>query len=223
MCRRVCKKKTVHGKRLEVNQTTNDEANHDPKEDYAAMNKRLDEELERFMRRGLEEQYPYVILDARYERVRQEGVIRSRAVLVAIGVDWEGRRQILGVELANRESSSSWKEFLLGLKSRGLRGVLFVVSGDHPGLRSAIAEILPEGFWQRCYVHFLRNALDYLPRKADDDCLTELRWFYERRNVEEARRDLAAWLAKWQGKYPPGSNARLIHNRLFPGRCAAAT
>jgi hypothetical protein len=74
------------------------------------MNKRLDEELERFMRRGLEEQYPYVILDARYERVRQEGVIRSRAVLVAIGVDWEGRRQILGVELANRESSSSWKE-----------------------------------------------------------------------------------------------------------------
>jgi len=168
----------------------------------SAINKRLDEELEHFMRRRLEEEYPYLILDARYEKVRQDGVIRSRAVLVAIGVDWEGQRQILGVELANRESRSSWKEFLLGLKNRGLRGVLFAVSDDHPGLKSAIAEVLTEAFWQRCYVHFLRNALDYLPRKADDDCLTELRWFYERRNVEEARRDLAAWLAKWQTKYP---------------------
>jgi putative transposase len=169
----------------------------------SAINQRLDEELERFMCRQLEEEYSYVILDARYERVRQEGIISSRAVLVAIGVDWEGRRQVLGVELANRESSSSWKEFLLRLKSRGLRGVIFVVSDDHPGLKSAIAQVLPEALWQRCYVHFLRNALDYLPRrKADDDCLTELRWFYERRNVEEARRDLTAWLAKWQGKYP---------------------
>jgi len=131
-----------------------------------------------------------------------EGVIRSRAVLVAIGVDWEGRRQILGVELANRESNSSWKEFLALLKSRGLRGVILAVSDDHLGLKNAIAEVLPQAFWQRCYVHFLRNALDYLPRKADDDCLTELRWFYERRNVEEARRDLVAWLGKWQGKYP---------------------
>ena len=169
----------------------------------SAINQRLDEELERFMCRQLQEEYSYVILDARYERVRQEGIISSRAVLVAIGVDWEGRRQVLGVELANRESSSSWKEFLLRLKSRGLRGVIFAVSDDHPGLKSAIAQVLPEALWQRCYVHFLRNALDYLPRrKADDDCLTELRWFYERRNVEEARRDLTAWLAKWQGKYP---------------------
>lgn len=168
----------------------------------SAINKRLDEELERFMRRRLEEDYPYVILDARYEKVRLDGVIRSRAVLVAIGVDWEGRRQILGVELANRESNSSWKEFLVLLKSRGLRGVVLAVSDDHVGLRNAIAEVLPQAFWQRCYVHFLRNSLDYLPRKADDDCLTELRWFYERRNVEEARRDLAAWLSKWQGKYP---------------------
>lgn len=168
----------------------------------SAINQRLDEELESFMCRRLEEEYPYMILDARYEKVRQEGIIRSRAVLVALGVDWEGRRQILGVELANRESNSSWKEFLLRLKSRGLRGVIFVVSDDHPGLKSAIAQVLGEASWQRCYVHFLRNALDYLPRKADDDCLTELRWFYERRNVEEARRDLVAWLGKWQTKYP---------------------
>ena len=123
-------------------------------------------------------------------------------MLVAIGIDWEGRRQVLGVEMANRESSTSWKEFLLGLKRRGLRGVIFAVSDDHPGLKRAISEVLSEAFWQRCYVHFLRNALDYLPRKVADDCLVELRWLYDRRNAEEARRDLAAWLLRWQEKYP---------------------
>ena len=129
-------------------------------------------------------------------------MIRSRAVLVAIGIDWEGRRQVLGVEMANRESSTSWKDFLLGLKTRGLRDVIFAVSDDHPGLKRAIMEVLPEAYWQRCYVHFLRNALDHLPRKIADDCLVELRWLYDRRNAEEVRRDLAAWLLRWQEKYP---------------------
>ncbi len=163
---------------------------------------RLDEELERFARRRLEEDYPYLILDARYERVREQGAVRSQAVLVAIGVNWEGRRCVLAVELANRESQSSWKEFLEGLRARGLKGVELVLSDDHAGLRRAIRELLPEAVWQRCYVHFLRNALDYLPRKADDDCLVELRWIYERRDLAEARRDLAAWLAKWGPRYP---------------------
>lgn len=164
--------------------------------------RRLDEQLSQFASRRLEEEYPYLILDARYERVREGGVIRSRAVLIAIGINWDGRRCVLGVELANRESSTSWREFLLGLKERGLHGVEFVASDHHEGLRQAIIQTLPEAVWQRCYVHFLRNALDHLPRKADDDCLKELRWIYDRRDLEEARRDLAAWLAKWQGKYP---------------------
>jgi putative transposase len=162
----------------------------------------LDEELKRFAQRPLEEEYPYLVLDARYEKIRQDGVITSQAVQVAIGINWEGRRCVLGVELANRESESSWKEFLLKLKQRGLRGVVCAISDDHAGLRKAIPEVLPEAKWQRCYVHFLRNALDHLPRKKDDDVLTELRWIYERRNVEEARRDLAAWLTKWESRYP---------------------
>jgi putative transposase len=115
-------------------------------------------------------------VDARYERVREAGVIRSQAVLLAIGIGWDGRRSILAVELANRESRSSWRDFLLGLRERGLSGVELVVSDDHAGLRQAIVEVLPEAAWQRCYVHFLRNALDYVPRKVDDDCLRELRW-----------------------------------------------
>jgi len=166
------------------------------------LNQGLDEELEKFATRQLEEPYPYLILDARYEKVRENGVIRSQAVMIAIGVDWEGRRNILAVELANRESQSSWKDFCLGLKARGLSGVELVISDDHAGLRKAIAEVFGEAAWQRCYVHFLRNALDYLPRKADNDCLTELRWIYDRRSIEEARQDLAAWLKKWSARYP---------------------
>ena len=166
------------------------------------MVQKLDAELEAFAHRKLGEEYPYLILDARYEKVRQSGTVRSQAVLVAIGINQEGRRCVLGVELANRESTTSWKDLLQGLRQRGLRGVEFVVSDDHAGLRRAIAEVLTEATWQRCYVHFLRNALDYLPRKGDDDCLMELRWLYDRRDLEEARRDLAAWLGKWTPRYP---------------------
>jgi putative transposase len=81
--------------------------------------------------------------------------VRSQAVLIAIGIDWEGRRNILAVELADRESLSSWKDLLVGLRQRSLHGVEFVVSDDHAGLRRAIQEALPEAVWQRCYVHFL--------------------------------------------------------------------
>ena len=137
----------------------------------SAINKRLDESLEAFAGRPLEEPFPYLILDARYEKVREGGVVMSQAVLIAIGIDWDGRRQILAVEMANRESRSSWKDFLIGLRKRGLNGVELVVADDHAGLRMAIREVLPEAAFQRCYVHFLRNALDHLPRKADDDCL----------------------------------------------------
>ncbi|HNM20584.1 MAG TPA: IS256 family transposase [Nitrospira sp.] len=166
------------------------------------INKSLDATLAKFAARQLTEPYPYLILDARYEKVRDAGVIESRAVQIAIGINWEGQRQVLAVELANRESETSWKDFLAKLKARGLSGVEIVVSDDHAGLRKAIRETLTEAAWQRCYVHFLRNALDYLPRKADDDCLQELRWIYDRRDIQEANRDLAAWIGKWQGKYP---------------------
>jgi len=168
----------------------------------SAINKSLDENLKAFAERRLSENYPYLILDARYEKVREAGVIVSQAVLVAVAVDEDGRRQILAVELANRESRSSWREFLSRLKQRGLTGVEFVVSDNHPGLKQAVCEVVPQAAWQRCHVHFLRNALDYVPRKVDDDCLQELRWFYDRRDLAEVRRDIAQWLAKWQAKYP---------------------
>lgn len=168
----------------------------------SAINKRLDESLAAFARRALQEPFPYLILDARYEKVREAGVVMSQAVLIAVGIDWDGRRQILAVEMANRESHSAWKDFLVALKARGLKGVELVVSDDHAGLVAAIGEVIPQAAWQRCYVHFLRNALDHLPRKHGDDCLQELRWLYDRRDLAEARADLAAWLAKWSPRYP---------------------
>src|SRR6201984_2459390 len=163
----------------------------------SAINQRLDASLAQFTGRPLAEAFPYLIFDARYERVREAGVITSQAVLIAIGIDWDGRRQVLAVELANRESRSNWRDFLLGLKARGLHGVEFVVPGEPHGPQAATREVLAEAAYQRCYVHFLRNALDHVPRKVDDDCLQELRWLYDRRDLTEARRDLAPWLAKW--------------------------
>lgn len=113
---------------------------------------------------------------------------------MAIGINREGRRCVLAVELANRESTSSCRDFLVKLKQRGLRGVELVVTDDHAGLKQAVVEVLPEAAWQRCYVHFLRNALDYLPRKANDDCLVELRWLYDRHDVEQRGR---IWRRGW--------------------------
>jgi len=162
----------------------------------------LDKQLALFANRPLTTPFPYLILDARYERVREQGAVTKRAVQVAIGIDWDGHRHILAVEMANRESVSSWSSFVQRLKERGLHGVQLVVTDAHEGLQQAISRLLPEALWQRCYVHFLRNALDHLPRKQTDDTLTELRWLYDRRDLEEARRDLATWLQRWAPRHP---------------------
>src|SRR3546814_19173887 len=95
--------------------------------------------------------------------------------------------------MANRESATSWKDFLLRLRDRGLHGTEFVVADDHAGLRAATREVQTGAAYQRCYVHFLRNALDRFPRQADADCLQELRWIYARRTLAEARAELAPW------------------------------
>jgi hypothetical protein len=102
------------------------------------MNQRPDVSLAQFAGRPLAEAFPYLILDARYERVREAGVIASQAVLIAIGIDWDGRRQVLAVELANRESRSSWRDFLSGLKARGLHGHLQTYLAD---LRAGVAAL----------------------------------------------------------------------------------
>src|SRR5580698_6899598 len=118
----------------------------------------IDERVQRFLTRPLEGEWPYVWLDATYVRARRDHHIVSVAVIVAVGVNTDGRREVLGLTVGNSEAEPFWTEFLRSLTRRGLRGVKLVVSDAHEGLKAAIAKVL-RATWQRCRVHFMRNAL----------------------------------------------------------------
>ena len=124
----------------------------------------LDDELEAWRNRALEE-HAYLVLDARYEKVRHGGEVRSVAVLCAIGVNAAGRRSVIGVSTSLSEAEVHWREFLTGLLARGLTGVQLVTSDDHAGLKAALNAVLPGVLWQRCQCHIQRNAASYVPRK----------------------------------------------------------
>ena len=125
----------------------------------------LDEELQAWRERPLGA-CPYLVLDARYGKVRQGGVVRDAAVLAAIGIDPDGRRRLLGVSCALSEAEVHWRGFLDGLVARGLRGVVYVVSDDHAGLRAARRAVLPGATWQRCQFHLAQNAAHHAPTLA---------------------------------------------------------
>ena len=115
-----------------------------------------------------------------------------KRLVTAIGLDWDGRRLILAVEMANRESRSSWKDFLLGLRGRDLNGVEFVVADDHAGLRMAIRKVLSEAAFGRCFVHFLRTPSTTCRARPMTTACRNCDGIADRRFVEEARCDLAA-------------------------------
>ena len=152
--------------------------------------------------RSFFQQVPYLIVDARYERVREAGVIVSHAVLIAIGIDWTAAARSWGSNSPIGKAARAGATSCADSRRAGLTAWSWWSPTIMRGLRRRFARVLPEAVWQRCYVHFLRNALDYVPRKVDDDCLQELRWLYARRDLAEARSDLTAWLARWAGKYP---------------------
>ena len=124
--------------------------------------KLLDEELEAWRNRPLG-QVKYLILDARYEKMRHGGVVRDAAVLSAIGIGPDERRRVLGVSVALSEAEIHWRGFLESLVARGLRGVEFIVSDDHSGLRAARRAVLGGATWQRCQFHLARNAIHHAP------------------------------------------------------------
>ena len=125
----------------------------------------LDGELQAWRERELGV-FPYLILDARYEKVREGGVVRDAAVLAAVGIDPDGRRRLLGVSCRPSEAEVHWREFLDRLVARGLRGVTYVVSDDHAGLRAARRAVLPGATWQRCQFHLAQNAIHHAPTLA---------------------------------------------------------
>ena len=127
----------------------------------------LDEEVERFRNRPLEGSYPYVWVDATYVKARQDGRVASVAVVIAVGVKAQtGEREVLGFDVGPSEDGAFWSAFLRSLVARGLSGVRLVTSDAHRGLKSAVAAVLVGASWQRCRVHFMRNALSLVPKAA---------------------------------------------------------
>jgi transposase-like protein len=122
----------------------------------------LDTELQAWRNRPLGA-FPYLVLDARYEKVRQGGHLLDCAILIALGVGVDGKRSILGVSAALSEAEVHWREFLQSLQQRGLQGVQFIVSDDHAGLRAARAAVFHAVPWQRCQFHLQQNAQAYVP------------------------------------------------------------
>ena len=119
-----------------------------------------------------------------------------------MGIDWDGRHQILRVEMVDRDSQPAWRTFHLGWGERGLTGMEFVAADDRTDLRAAIREDLSEVADQQRYVRSFRNVVHPWRCRADDDCLQQLRWPYDRRAVEEVRQDLESWPVKWEARYP---------------------
>ncbi len=148
----------------------------------------LDEEVERFRNRPLGGAYPYVWVDATYVKARQDGRVASVAVVIAVGVKGEtGEREVLGLDVGPSEDGAFWATFLRSLVARGLSGVRLVTSDAHRGLKSAIEKVLVGASWQRCRVHFMRNALSLVPKAAQQMVGATIRTVFAQPDVESAR------------------------------------
>src|ERR671933_1788145 len=147
----------------------------------------LDGEVERFRTRKLDGRYPYVWLDATFVKVRQDGRVVSQAIVIAIGVTSTGEREVLGLDVGPSESGAFWTRFLRGLVARGLSGVKLVISDAHEGLKGAIAAILQGAAWQRCRVHFVRDALALVPRSAAQMVAATIRTVFVQPDAATAR------------------------------------
>jgi putative transposase len=148
--------------------------------------KDIDERVGAFLGRPLEGEWPYLWLDATYLKVREGGRIVSVAAIIAVAVDAEGRREIVGLGLGPSEAEPFWSTFLKGLVRRGLKGVRLVVSDAHEGLKHAIAKVLGAA-WQRCRVHWMRNALAHVPKGQQTVVAAALRQAFLQADQDAAR------------------------------------
>jgi transposase-like protein len=162
----------------------------------------LDDELTQWRTRPLGEM-PYLVLDARYEKVRHAGAVVSCAVLLAVGVNPKGKREILGLSVSLSEAETHWRDFLAGLQDRGLHGVRYVVSDDHAGLKAARQARRHGVPWQRCQFHLQQNAMQYVPKVAmRKDVAADLRDVFDAPERPEADRRLARIVAKYRKTAP---------------------
>lgn len=150
--------------------------------------KDLDKAVKEFRSRPLEGDYPFLTVDATYFKVRENSRVISKAFMIAYGTNAEGHREILGFGVYANESNATWTDFLLGLKKRGLTGLLMITSDAHEGIQNAIGKVFPTVPWQRCQFHFSRNIADKAPKKYQAGLGTELQELFNCETIAEARK-----------------------------------
>ena len=160
----------------------------------------LDERVDAFLSRTLTGSWPFLWLDATYLKAREGGRVVSRAVVVAVGVNAEGRRETLGLAVGPAETQAFWTAFLRGLMQRGLAGVQLVISDAHEGLKQAAAKVLGAS-WQRCRVHFMRNALAHVPRRQHQMVAAVIRTAFVQEDQQQARAQWRETADKLRGQF----------------------
>jgi transposase-like protein len=161
----------------------------------------LDEQVEAFRSRPLEGRYPYVWLDAKVEKVRDGGRVVRKCLVIAHGVHESGRREVIGIDCGEAETEAFWRSFLRSLVKRGLNGVQLVVSDAHEGLKNAIAQVLGTP-WQRCTVHFLREALGHARREQQPMLAALIRPIFNAETGEQARELLGEAIERLERPLP---------------------
>jgi putative transposase len=162
----------------------------------------LDEEIGAWRTRPLG-RFQYLLLDARYENVRQAGTVVSSAVFVAVGIDYEGKRDVLGVSVSLSEAEVHWRSFLVSLMERGLHGIAMITSDAHAGLRKALEACLPGTPWQRCQFHLQQNAVGYVPKVSmRKEVAADIRTVLNAPDREEANRLLKLRVEKYRVSCP---------------------
>lgn len=146
--------------------------------------------------------FPFLIVDALVIKIRNNGRVKSFSALVATGVNRDGYREILGMEIGNSETKESWSKFFKGLKARGLKGVDFVVSDNHGGLVNAIETHFQGATWQRCQTHFTKNILDTCPKNIQSDVKSHLRPIFEAPDIDTARKLFENTIDTFSSKAP---------------------
>ena len=161
----------------------------------------IDERVHAFLNRPIEGAWPYLWIDATYVKVRQAGRIVSVAVIIAVAVNTDGRREVLGLEVGPSEAEPFWTAFLRSLTRRGLRGVRLVISDSHEGLKKAAAKVLL-ATWQRCRVHFMRNALAHVGAKQRQMVAAAIRTAFTQETQEAARAEWRAVADRLRERFP---------------------
>ena len=161
----------------------------------------IDARVDAFLSRPIEGDWPYLWIDATYVKVRQGGRIISVAVIIAVGVNTDGRREVLGLEVMPSEAEPFWTSFLRALTRRGLRGVKLVISDAHEGLKAAAKKVLA-ATWQRCRVHFMRNALAHVGTKQRQMVAAAIRTAFTQETQEAARKEWRAVADRLRARFP---------------------